>query len=205
MLKPLPKSVARIGGLLVILLVACACSHPRGKPAAGTAPTPVAAASAEATPAPTSATSTAPAASASPPSRTATGAAQAGDEVWARQALKILDTVDSAFSDYHNATTYAPYTLMYQQLQQQAFAGFGRALAENDALWPTTQRVKDAAVRDQYVFVMGNIGGFLHPTPDLPGDPAGPTLGDRIARSLQNAVTTAALVRPKLQRLAGNP
>jgi hypothetical protein len=124
------------------------------------------------------------------------------DQAWARKALQILDLVDLAVSHYHGATGYSPYAPEYQQLQQQAFAEFDQALAENDALWPATQRVKSAAVRDQFIFVMGNIGGFMHPTPDLPGDPAGPTLGDRIARSLQNAVTTSAAVRPRLEQLA---
>lgn len=182
-------------GLIAALVLAGACSrHQPGQPATA-ASTSVGV---------TDQTGVQIAASASPISLTASPSevAAIGDQQWAQQALQILNIVDAATADYHNATRYDPYTLDYQQLQQQAFAGFNQALAENGALWPATQRVKDASIRDQFIFVMGNIGGFMHPTPDLPGDPAGPTLGDRIARSLQNAVSTSAAVRPKLQRLA---
>lgn len=126
--------------------------------------------------------------------------ATADEQDWARRALAILQTVDTAVQEYHDATALPAGSLRRQQLQDSAFRDFHRAVADHEALWPVTQRIGDGGVRDQFVFIMGNVGGFLNPTPDLPADP--PTLGDRIGRSLQNVVSTSAAVRPKLERLA---
>lgn len=122
------------------------------------------------------------------------------EEEWAKSALQILQTVDAAVQEYHEATALPAGSPRRRQLQDSAYAAFRRALAEHEALWPVTQQVNDAGLRDQFVFMMGNISGFLNPTPDLPADP--PTIGDRIGRSLQNAISTGAAVRPKLERLA---
>lgn len=147
---------------------------------------------------------------AAPGARATSAVATAGptatirDVEWARRALRILDEGDAATADFHASTEYPMYSLQAQTLRQSAYARFSQALADYQALWPLTQRVSDSTTRDQFVFVFGNIGGFLHPNPDLPGDPGGATLGDRIGRSLQNAVSTSALVRPRLQRLAAD-
>lgn len=119
---------------------------------------------------------------------------------WAAHAVAILQTVDQAVQEYHAATALPAGSAARQQLQAGAYAGLQQALDAYQALWPVTQQIDDASVRDQFVFVMGNVGGFLTPSPDLAGDP--PTLGDRIARSLQNAISTDAAVQPKLERLA---
>jgi hypothetical protein len=127
-------------------------------------------------------------------------AVSAGERDWAARAVAILQTVDQAVQDYHAATALAAGSPVRQQLQVKAYAELQQAVDAYQALWPVTQQINDAGVRDQFVFVMGNVGGFLTPSPDLAGDP--PTLGDRIARSLQNAISTSAAVRPKLERLA---
>lgn len=127
---------------------------------------------------------------------------QLTDQEWARCALQVLDQVDAAVAAYHSATTFASFTPQYRQLQSRAFTGFNQALDSGQALLPATRQVHDSADRDQFVFVLGNIGGFLHPTPDIPGDPGGPTLGDRIGRSLDNTIKTSASLRPRLQVLA---
>jgi len=114
--------------------------------------------------------------------------------------VAILQTVDQGVQQYHAATALPAGSAARQQLQVSAYDAFQQALDAYQALWPVTQQINDSGVRDQFVYVMGNIGGFLTPSPDLAGDP--PTLGDRIARSLQNAISTSAAVQPKLERLA---
>ncbi|HTE85055.1 MAG TPA: hypothetical protein VK821_09995 [Dehalococcoidia bacterium] len=124
----------------------------------------------------------------------------ASDRQWAAQALRILDLIDAAVKDYH-ASSELPYnSVRALQLRQSAYAGFQQAVAAHQLLLPATREVKDAQDRDQYMFVVGNIGGFLTPTPDLPADR--PTLGDRIARSLENAIAASAALRPRLERLS---
>ena len=122
------------------------------------------------------------------------------EKEWAQRALQILGTVDAAVQDYHQATAEPPGSARRRLLQDSAYIGFRKAVAEHDALWPVTQEIGDTGARDQFIFVLGNISGFLNPTPDLPGDL--PTLGDRVARSLQNAIATGASLRPRLERLA---
>jgi hypothetical protein len=124
------------------------------------------------------------------------------DKAWAVQALLVLDTVDAGVRDYHTATQYPMGSFQRQQLSQSAYAKFQQAVVAHQALLPMTRQVTDAQDRDQYMFVLGNIGGFLTPTPDLPADP--PTLGDRIGRSLDNAIAASASVRPRLERLANS-
>ena len=136
------------------------------------------------------------------PSSADCGSSQLDDAAWARCALSVLGLVNTAVRDYHDATALPRQSLKAQTLRQQAFGEFNAALSANQSLWPATQQVHNGEVRDQFVFVLGNIGGFMNPTPDIPGDPNGPTLGDRVARSLQNAVRTSAAVQPELQRLA---
>lgn len=135
------------------------------------------------------------------PVATVAPAVPAAERQWAVQALQILDTVDAAVDQYHASTEVPARSAQARQLRQQAYDGFGQALVAHQQLLPQTQALEDAAVRDQFMFLMGNVGGFLNPTPDLVGDP--PTLGDRIARSLQNAVSTGAALRPTLVRLVG--
>jgi hypothetical protein len=113
-----------------------------------------------------------------------------------------LDTVDAGVRDYHSATQYPIGSYQRLQLSQSAYARFQQAITAHEALLPATPLVTDTQDRDQYMFVLGNIGGFLAPTPDLPADP--PTLGDRIGRSLDNAIAASAALRPKLERLAGS-
>jgi hypothetical protein len=124
------------------------------------------------------------------------------DKSWAAQALLVLDTVDSGVRDYHTATQYPIGSIQRQQLSQSAYAKFQQAVAAHQSLLPMSRQVTDTQDRDQYMFILGNIGGFLTPTPDLPADP--PTLGDRIGRSLDNAIAASAAVRPRLERLANS-
>jgi len=130
-------------------------------------------------------------------------AATAADRQWALDALRILNTVDASVKDYHTASELPYYSARALELRRSAYAGFQQAVAEHQLLLPATRQVKDIADRDQYMFVLGNVGGFLTPTPDLVGDK--PTLGDRIARSLENAIAGSAALRLKLERLAGSP
>jgi hypothetical protein len=125
----------------------------------------------------------------------------ADEQQWAVKALQILDTVNTAVSQYHASTDTPSTSVQSRQLRQQAYTGLQQAVTAYQDLLPATEAAKDATVRDQFMFVMGNVSGFLHPTPDLSGDP--PTLGDRIARSLDNAIASSATVRPRLQQLAG--
>jgi hypothetical protein len=130
---------------------------------------------------------------------TATSVA-AGDRQWAAQALQVLDTVDAGVTDYHAATQFPYGSAQRQQLSAKAYSEFQQAVSAHQALLPQTEQVKDAKDRDAFVYVLGNIGGFLTPTPDLPADP--PSLGDRIARSLDNAILVSSALRPKLDKLA---
>jgi hypothetical protein len=123
------------------------------------------------------------------------------ERAWARQALIVLQTVDAGVDDYHRSTEFPVGSAQRRQLSQSAYARFSQAVGEHEALLPNTESIKDAPVRDQYMFAMGNIGGFLTPTGDLLGDP--PTMGDRIARSLENAIAASAAVRPRLERISG--
>jgi hypothetical protein len=116
--------------------------------------------------------------------------------------LLVLDTVDAGVRDYHNATQYQLGSPQRLQLSQSAYAKFQQAVAAHQALLPMTSQVVETQERDQFMFVLGNIGGFLTPTPDLPADT--PTLGDRIGRSLDNAIAASAALRPKLKQLAGS-
>ena len=125
-----------------------------------------------------------------------------GDKQWAAQALQVLNTVDAGVKDYHNATQYPAGSGQRQQLTLSAYSHFQQAVAAHELLLPVTRQVRDSQDRDQYMFVLGNVGGFLTPTPDLPADP--PTLGDRIARSLDNAIAGSASLRPRLERIANS-
>jgi hypothetical protein len=124
------------------------------------------------------------------------------ERAWAKQALLVLAKIDQGVQDYHNATEFPPGAPRRLQLSQSAYGRFSEAVAEHQALLPVTENIRDASLRDPFMFVLGNIGGFLTPAPDLLGDP--PTLGDRIARSLENAIATSASLRPKLERIAGS-
>jgi hypothetical protein len=122
------------------------------------------------------------------------------DKQWAVQALQVLDTFEAGVKDYHDATQFPQGSPQRQQLTRSAYSRFQQAAAAHELLLPVTRRVQDTQDRDQYMFVLGNVGGFLTPTPDLPADP--PSLGDRISRSLDNAIAASSAVRPKLERLA---
>jgi hypothetical protein len=124
----------------------------------------------------------------------------AGERQWAAQALQILDTVNTGINQFHDSTAAPEGSSRAYALRQQAYATLAQAVDAYQQILPETEALQDTALRDQFMFLMGNVSGFLHPTPDLPGDP--PTLGDRIGRSLQNAITTGAALRPKLQQLA---
>jgi hypothetical protein len=145
---------------------------------------------------------TLPARGATPVSAVGCDSPRLSDQEWARCALAVLNLVNVGVKDYHAATALPRYSLRAQDLQQQAFQEFNEALTAHQSLWSATQQVHNTQLRDQYVFVLGNIGGFMNPTPDLPGDPNGPTLGDRVARSLQNAITTTGILQPQLEKLA---
>jgi hypothetical protein len=119
---------------------------------------------------------------------------------WAAQALRVLDTVNAGVEEFHASTAAPAGSSQSYQLRQTAYATLQQALNTYQQMLPATESLQDSALRDQFMFVMGNIGGFLNPTPDLPGDP--PTLGDRIGRSLENAITASAALRPKLQKVA---
>jgi hypothetical protein len=182
-MPPNPSSIA--GRLLVaalagciVLLGACSDRRPGGSTIAG---------SESVTAAPT-------------PARVSSSVS-ADERRWATQALQILDTVSSGISQFHDSTAAPAGSAQAYTLRQQAYTTLGQALSAYQQLLPATESMPDTALRDQFTFLMGNVGGFLNPTPDLPGDP--PTLGDRIGRSLQNAISTSASLRPKLQQVAG--
>ncbi len=125
----------------------------------------------------------------------------ADERRWAVQALQILNSVDTGVGQFHDSTAAPSGSARASVLRQQAYATLAQALGAYQQLLPETEALQDTALRDQFTFVMGNIGGFLNPTPDLPGD--SPTLGDRVGRSLQNAIAVSARLRPQLQQAAG--
>jgi len=168
-----------LSGVAAGALLLCACGERRPDTAAAPAPTQIAAAQI-----PTKVSANVP----------------AGERDWAVQALQILDTVNTGITQFHDSTAAPAGSRQASQLRQQAYGTFQQALTAYQQIVPNTEAMPDSPLRDQFMFVMGNVGGFLNPTPDLPGDP--PTLGDRIGRSLDNSIATDAALRPKLQRVA---